>query len=169
MKTNSSETNMHTHQLMEYGNVDVFTFDIKRAETPTRRRLGLRRSQDREAASRSWVFLSCGSHHLLRQSRPVCAPTFVSQNCDRQGSSFCLQESLLSYRKISVCMWFMTANQVLSFHSKILRRNPALPHKVPTSTAATALAALQKIQAHVSAPRPKTACSLRIWVRLVYF
>lgn len=66
-------------------------------------------------------------------------------------------------------MWFMTANQVLSFHSKILRRNPALPHKIPTSTAATALAALQKIQAHVSAPRPKTACSLRIWVRLVYF
>ena len=35
MKTNSSETNTHAHQLMEYGNVGVFSFDTQRAEIPS--------------------------------------------------------------------------------------------------------------------------------------
>ena len=68
---------------------------------------------------------------------------------------FAFQRVCYSTEKSVCACGFMTANQVLSFHSKILRRNPALPHKVPTSTAATALAALQKIQAHVLPLRRK--------------
>lgn len=114
----------------------IWGIHVWHKDRPTNRETGLRGSQDPgRPASRSWFFLSCGSHNpLMIESRPVCASTFVSQNSDRD--SFCLPESLWSYRKISVCnvaLW----QQIKCSHSSSSSGGATLPHRVPAPTAAT--------------------------------